>query len=438
MLEWWLTLSIILGSLVFLMALGMPVAFCFMLVSIVGAFLVMGGEKGLHQLGLNLFNSVGNFVFIPIPLFILMGEIMFHSGVAPLMVGAVDKLLGRLPGRLGLLAVASGTLFATLTGSSLSSTALLGETLVPEMERRGYKKPMSLGPILGSGGLAIMIPPSALAVFLAAIGEISIGKTLVGIIIPGILMAILYVAYIVIRCKLQPSIAAPYEVISSTVSEKLVSSLKYILPIGLIVFLVTGVIFLGIATPSEAAATGGAGMFLLAAAYGRLNWQVLKKTFVGTMLITGMLYLIIATAKVYSQVLAFSGASRGMVEFALMLPVDPLFVIAGLIVVILILGMFMTGSATIMVVVPLAMPVVQKLGFNPIWFAVMVMLGVEMGGTTPPFGAILFTMKSVAPPDTTMNDCYKAALPFLGLDLIVMILLLFFPILALWLPSVIR
>ena len=433
--EWWLTLIIIIGGLVFLMSFGMPVAFCFMLISVIGSFLLMRGEVGLIQLGLSMFSSVANFNFIPIPLFILMGEILFHSGIGPKMVDAIDKLLGSIPGRLAIIAVAAGALFASLTGSSLSSTALLGETLVPEMEKRGYKKAMSLGPILGSGGIAIMIPPSALAVYLAAVGEISIGRTLLGIIVPGILMAILYTAYIIIACWLKPSLAAPYAIDAVSASAKGKAVLKTVVPVGVIIFFVTGVIFFGIATPSEAAATGAGAMFLLAFIYGKLDWKAIKKIFVSTMQVTGMLFLIIATAKIYSQVLAYSGASSGLMKFASELEVQPIFVAASLIGIVLFLGMFMTGSALIMIVVPLGVPLMRKIGFDPIWFAVVVMLGVEMGGTTPPFGAILFSLKGVAPPDTTIEDCYKASLPFLGCDLIVMILLFIFPQLALWLPS---
>ncbi len=434
--EWWIVLLIILGSLMLLMIVGTPVAFCFIFITLIGAFIFWRGEIGLQQLGLHLFISVANFSFMPIPLFILMGEVLFHSGIGPNMIDALDKFLGRLPGRLGLLAVGTGTVLSTLTGSSLSSTAILGSVLVPEMERRGYAKSMSLGPVLGSGGLAIMIPPSALAVFLGAVAEISIRGILMAIIIPGLLMALFYALYIIIRCWLQPSIAAPYKVKPSTLTEKLVAFARHILPTGVIVFLVIGVIFLGVASPTEAAATGALGMFLLAAAYRRLGWNVIKKAFISSMEISGMLFLIMATARAYSQILVFSGASGGLIQFALDLPVAPILIMAGVMAIVLILGMFIPASATIMVVVPLAIPIVLSLGFDPVWFAVLMMLGIEMGATTPPFGAILFVMKGVGPPGTKIEDCYRAALPFLGGDLIVMILLFVFPLIALWLPGI--
>ncbi|UCE33938.1 MAG: TRAP transporter large permease subunit [Deltaproteobacteria bacterium] len=436
--EWQLVLLLIFGSLVVLMLTGMPVAFCFMLISVVGMYVFFGGAAGLEQLIISICTSLATFVLLPVPLFIFMGELMFHSGMAPLLIESVDKWLGRLPGRLGLLAVSAGTLFSTLTGTSIASTAMLGTVLVPEMERQGYKKPMSLGPILGSGGLAMMIPPSALAVLCGAIAEISIGRILIAIIVPGLLMAILYAAYIIIRCWLQPSIAPAYEVSPLPLSEKLTAAVRHILPLGLIVFLVIGVIFLGIATPSEAAATGVIGTLILSFFYGRLSWEVIKKTASSTLAVAGMVLLIIAGARAFSQILAYSGVSKGLGELATGLPVAPIFIIIAMQVVILFLGGFMDVVAIMMITLPIFVPVVISLGFNTVWFAVVLLLNIEMAGTSPPFGLGLLVMKGVAPPDTTMEDIYRAALPFLGCDLIAMVLIIAFPELTLWLPGLMR
>ncbi len=435
--EWQLALLLILGSFLFLMATGLPVAFCFLLVNVIGVFLLWGGSTGLELLIPSIGNSLTTFVLMPLPLFILMGEVMFHSGIAPLMMDTLDKWIGRLPGRLGLEAVAGGTLVATLTGASMGSVAILGSTLVPEMEKRGYKKSMSLGPILGSGGLAIMIPPSGLAIFAGAIGEISIGKLLIAIIVPGLMMAILYATYIIGRSQLQPHLAPPYEVPSTPLLEKLIATARYILPIGFIIFLVIGFILLGIATPSEAAATGTGGTFLLAAAYGKLNWKVVKKAIAGALKISVMVLMIIAAARSFSQILAFSGATRGLIDLAVGLPVVPIVIIIAMQVVILFLGMFMGAGAIIMITLPIFMPVVNILGFDAVWFGAIFLLNVEMASTSPPFGNSLFVMKGVAPPDTTMGDIYRAALPFLYCDAIVMALMIAFPAIALWLPGLI-
>ncbi len=433
--EWPLALLLILGSLFVFMMAGLPIAFSFMAVNLIGALLWWGGSAGLTFATVSIMDSLTRFALLPIPLFILMGEVISHSGIAPRMIDSLDKWLGRLPGRLSLLAVGSGALFSTLTGVSMASVAMMGSTLVPEMEKRGYKKSMSLGPILGSGGLAIMIPPSSLAVLLGAISEISISGILIGIIFPGVLMTVLYAGYIIIRCTLQPAIAPPYEVHSTPVLEKILSSVRYILPIGLVIFLVIGVIFMGIATPSEAAATGAVGTFILAALYGKLNWKVVKKSIVGTGHITVMILMIIAGATAFSQILVFSKASGGLIEFFVGLAVHPFLILIAMLAIGLFLGTFMAVTGVIMVTIPLFMPIVNALGINEIWFAVLMMLNLEIATTTPPFGLSLFVMKDVAPPDTTMGDVYKAGLPFIGCDLIAMALMVIFPAITLWLPG---
>ena len=421
-----------------LMVTGLPVAFCFMLVNIVGAFYLFGGTAGLGQLTLSIVSSLASFVLLPLPLFILMGEVLFRSGVAINALDALDKLLRRVIGRLSLLAVAGGTLLAALTATSMATVAILGDVLVPEMEKRGYKKPMSIGPILGSGGLANMIPPSGLAVLLGAIAKISVGKILIGIIIPGLMMAALYATYIIGRCRLQPHLAPSYEVPTVPLIEKAVATAKYILPLGFIIFLVTGVILLGIATPSEAAAAGAVGCFLLAAAYKRLNWQSVKKSFTSTVHVTAMIFTIIAGAMLFSQVLAMSGATRGLVEFVAGLPLPPIFILIGMQFILLVLGCFIDPASMIMITIPLYMPIVHTLGFEPVWFAVIFMINLEMAVTTPPFGVALFVMKGVAPPDTTMGDIYRAGWPFLMCDVIAIAFIMAFPTIALWMPSLMQ
>ena len=433
--EWQLFLLLFFGSLILLMATGMPVAFGFLTVNVIFMFIYWGGDAGLQQLIESLFVSVSTFTLLPIPLFVLMGEVMFRSGVAPKMMDVLDKWLGRLPGRLGLLAVGGGTIFATLSGASMASVAMLGGTLVPDMEKRGYKKAMTLGPILGSGGLAIMIPPSNLAVLLGAIGEISVAGILIAIIVPGLLMAALYAGYIILRSWLQPSIAPSYEVAPTPWSDKLVSMVKYVLPLGFIVFMVIGIIFVGVATPSEAAATGAMATFILAAVYGKLNWNLIKTSLTSTFQVTVMIFMIIAGALAFSQIVAYSGASRGLVDFATNLPIPPLAIVGSMLLVSLFLGMFVNLVAIMMLTLPLFVPIVIALGFDPVWFAVLYLLTLEMGATSPPFGLALFVMRGVAPAGTTMGDCYKAALPFLGCDLIALLLILFIPMIAQWLPN---
>jgi len=435
---WQLLLLLILGSAVVLMLSGMPVAFCFTVVNIIGVFLLWGGVSGLEELTYSIMASVTTFSLMPVPLFILMGELMFHSGIASVLIETIDKWLGRLPGRLGLLSVGAGALFSTLTAVSMASVAMLGDVLTPEMENRGYKKAMSMGPILAAGGLAHMIPPSDLGVILGALGRISIGKILMAIIFPGILLASLYAVYIVIRCWLQPSVAPPYEVPHIPIKEKIVATAWYVLPVGVVIFLVIGLIFLGVVTPTEAAATGALGSFALVAWYRKLNWEVVKKSFAGTLRITVMVFMILVGAKAFTQILAYSGATTGLVEAALSLPLSPLFIIVSMQVVILFMGCFMEVVSIFMITLPILVPVVLALGFDTVWFAVLFLVNTEMALVTPPFGMSLFVMKGVAPPGTTIGDIFRAALPFLGLMVVAMALIMAFPEIALWLPSIMR
>ncbi|MFC2014271.1 TRAP transporter large permease subunit [Chloroflexota bacterium] len=436
--EWWLALLFIFGGLMVLMASGLPVAFAFLLINIVGISLFWGGQAALVQLTLSIYASLTNFALLPVPMFFLMGEIMFQSGVAFSVIDALDKWLGRVHGRLSLLAVGSGTLLSVLTGVPMASVALMGTVLVPEMEKRGYKKVMTLGPILGSGGLAMLIPPSGIAVLLAALAELSVAKVLIGGIIPGLMLAAFFAVYIIIRCRLQPSLAPSYEVAPPPLRERVGSALKYIVPLGIIVFLVIGVMLLGIATPTEAAATGVLGCFILAAFHKQLNWEVLKKSLLGTMKLTVMVLIIIAGSTAFSQMLAFSGGSKGLVEVATGLPLSPIILIITMQIVLLILGCFMELLSIMMITIPIFFPIILGLGINPLWFGILMLLNMEVGPITPPFGLELFVMKGVVSANTTMGDIYRAAIPFILMDIWVLALMLVFPAIALWLPGIIN
>jgi tripartite ATP-independent transporter DctM subunit len=434
-LEWWTVILFLIGGLLFLLALGLPIAFCFLLVNFIGAFFFMGGAKGLGLATQQIFTSLTSFTLSPIPLFILMGEVMLHSGMAIRTLDVLDKWVGRFPGRLSLIVIAGGTLFSTLSGSTIANTAMLGETMLPEMTARGYKKPMTLGPIVGVGGLAMLIPPSALAVVYASLAQISVGKVLIAGAIPGLMLGGFYASYVMVRCFLDSSLAPAYDVEPHSFSEKILGVVKYVLPLGIIFFLVLGVIFLGVATPTEAAATGALGSLILAAVFKRLNIEVLKKSLAGTLHVTVMAFMIIAASKTYSCILAYTGATRELVQFVTNLEMPGLLSIVFMMLILMVLGTFMEQVSMMMITIPIFIPVILGLGFNPIWFAVLMLLNLEMAMSTPPFGILLFVMKGSAPPGTRIGEICIAALPFLGCDLIVMILIIAFPSIALYLPN---
>jgi len=424
---WWVPLLCIFGGVTVLLALGMPVAFAFVLVNIAGIIILQGGGSALEQLALSMYSSVSSFTLAPIPLFVLMGELLWHSRLAFRALDVLDKLLGRVPGRLSVLTIGTGTVFSSLSGSTMANTAMLGTMLLPEMEQRGYKRPMSVGPIMASGGLAMMIPPSALGVILASLGGLSIGKILIGALLPGLMMAALYLGYIIIRCKLQPDLTPAYTVERAPAAERVKAVIKYLLPLGLIVFLVTGLIVLGIATPTESAALGCLGTFAVVAAYGALDRDVLRESLLGTLKVTGMMMTILVGAIGFSQILAFSGATRGLLEWVTALPLDPLAIVALCMLAVLFLGTFLEQIAIMLITLPILLPIMEALGFDLIWFGILMLINLQMALTTPPFGLLLFVMKGVAPPDMRMRDIYTACIPFLICDAVVLMLILFYP-----------
>ncbi|WP_153731415.1 TRAP transporter large permease [Sporosarcina obsidiansis] len=433
--EWWQLLLITIGLLFLLMAIRVPVAFAFLLINIIGALYLWGGGIGLQQLLANVREALTSFSIAPIPLFILMGEIMFHTGIAPRVIDTIDKWIGRVPGRLSFLAVGGGTMLSTLSGSSIACTAILGSTLLPEMKNRGYKDSMTIGPILGSGGLAVLIPPSALGVLLASIGKISIGSFLIAIIVPGVTLALFFMIYIFIRAKLQPHLAPAYDTENISLSEKLLATAKYILPLGFIIFLVIGLIFLGVATPTEAAALGVVGSAILAAIYGQLNVSNIKVSLIGTMKITTMIFILIAGSTTFSELLSFSGVTRELVSIVSGLQSPPIIIILVMIAMLIIMGTFMDGISIMMITLPIFIPIVSLLDYNLIWFAVIVLITIEIGQISPPFGMGLFTMKGVAPKDVSMKSIYKASFPFIGIDILLIAVIILFPALVTWLPS---
>ncbi len=433
--EWWQFILVFLGSLLFLLALGMPVAFSFLTANFILVGLVFGLEAGVNQLVRSMYDAVAKFVLTPIPLFIILGEVLYHSGLVVRTLDAMSKLLGRLPGRLSLLTVMSGTLFAALSGSTIANTSMLGSLLVPEMRKRGYHTTMSVGPIMASGTLAILIPPSAVAVLLGGIGSISIGALLIAGIVPGILLAAFFAVYIIAACLRNPSLAPAYNVERVSWGERLRTVAVDVLPLSLIIFLVVGLIFLGIATPTEAAALGALGAFFLVIAYRRMNLRVLLNTMRGTLRTTGMIMLIFAFSAGFSQLLSFTGATRQLINIVTGWSLSVTIIIVLMLLLVLLMGSFLDQISIMLITLPLFMPVVDVLEVDTVWFGIMMLIALDLGNLTPPFGFLLFVMKGVTPADVTMGDIYRSALPFIAIEAAMIFLILLAPPIALWLPS---
>jgi len=433
--EWWLIVSLLFGGMVFLLLTNLPIAFAFLVVNMVAAYFFLGGMPGLVGVVTGTFTSITTFTLLPVPFFILMGELIFHSGLGLNAVNVLDKWLGNLRGRLSLLAIIMGVIIGALSGSTIATCALLGTMLLPQMLEKGYSKNMSLGPLMGVGTVDALIPPNALTVVLASLANIDVGQLLMAGIPAGIMMSALYFIYVVLWLRIRPEEAPIYIAPRVPWKEKVRVTLRDLIPLGLIIFMVIGFIFLGIATPTEAAATGTFGAFVLTLIYRRLTWEILKKSATSTIKVTTMIFMIIIVSNTYGEILAFTGAAAGMTNFITNLAIPPVVILIGMLVVVIIMGCFMETVAIMMITIPIYMPVVNALGFNKIWFGVMMLIALETGLITPPFGVTLFVMKGVAPPEVTMGDIWKAVTPYVIVDLLCIALVLAMPSIATIVPS---
>lgn len=439
--EWFIALGLMLGLLTFLMALSLPVGFAFLGVNVVGALIFLGGDAGLSQLVRNATVSLTNFALVPIPLFLLMGEILFHSGLAFKAIEATNRLISRVPGRLAIVTVAGGTMFSTLSGSSVANTAMLGSTLLPDMLQRGYHPSIAMGPIMATGGIAMLIPPSALAVLLGSLAGVSISQLLIAGIIPGIMMAVIFLCYILLRCTINPKLApedpAEVELESALLSwDRIGPFITYVIPLLGIFIVVVGSMLLGWASPTEAAAIGCLAALVAALAYRKLTWQSITLALMETVKIAVMIMFIIVASTTFSQILSFSGATRGILELLNGLDISALMLVLVMLGILLVLGAFMDQISMIMVTLPFFIPLVSLSGIEPLWFAVLMLICMEISFMTPPFGLLIFVMKGVAPSGISLGQIYSAAAPFVGLQLVVLTILLIWPAITLWLPGI--
>ncbi|MEP4545648.1 MAG: TRAP transporter large permease subunit [Saccharospirillum sp.] len=438
MMEWYFALGFLLSLIVLFMGIGTPIALAFLAANVIGSWYFMGGQNGIIQLLNNGFGSLSKFSLVPIPLFLLMGELFFRSGLGMKMFNAIDQLMGKVPGRLSYVTVVGGTAFSTLSGSSMGSTALMGSLLVPEMNKRGYKKHMSIGPILGTGGLAIIIPPSALAVLLGTLAKIDIAQLLIAGIIPGLILALFYIVTIWVRTRLDPDAAPVYELEPVPLLAKLKLVLTDIIPMVGVMVMIVMMMLTGLATPSESAAFGALGVIILGFIYRKMSWGVFTQSVSGALKVTLMAYLIVFGSATFSQLLAFSGASSGLIEWATSYDLAPIYMLLAMFGVLLLLGTFMEQISIMMLTVPFFFPLAETLGFDLIWFGIIILLALEISFTTPPFGLLLFVMKGVAPAGTSMREIYTAAIPYILCSMLLVALMIIYPPIATWLPGMIN
>lgn len=433
--DWATPFALMVGLVLVLMGVGLPVAFAFFLTNIVGLYMFFGGSLGVVQMVSNLSDAISAYALTPLPLFLIMGSLFFRSGLGDGVMRALDLCIGNLRARLSYVVLAAGAVFSSLSGSSLANTGMMGSLMVPEMLRRNYKPHMAFGPILGAGSLAVIIPPSALAVLLGSLAQINVGALLIAGAIPGLVLTVLFAALIFVQTRLDPECAPLYPVEDIPVRAKVRAVLLNIVPMGVIVFLVVGTILLGIATPTESAALGCGGVVGLILVYRRFSWRAIWAALDDAMKVSAMTFLIISASTTFSQVFAFSGASSGFIDFVLSFEPGPYEALFIMICVILVLGMFMDQVSMMLITLPIFLPIAQHFGFDLVWFGLLLLLAYEVGFTTPPFGLLLFVMVGVAPQGTSLKTVAYAVAPFMAATLLLIVLIVIFPGLALFLPG---
>lgn len=433
--DWWIIGLLLLFGMFVLLSTGMPVAFAIGLLAVIGMFFLGGGIAGLSGLALVGYRGLFSFTLIAIPLFILMAELLMYTGLIGDLFDTAQKWLGRLPGGLAVSSVGACAVFAAITGSGIANCAAIGSVAIPEMLKRGYNKELATGCVASAGTLGIVIPPSILMVMFGMIAEVSVGKLFMAGFFPGFLMATMYALYIVIRAMVTPGFAPVEPPI--TWKERFLSLRRtwVIIGVGASVLVL---IYTGICTPTESAAVGAFFAFVLTIVFKRLTWVNLRDAAVRTVQVTAMLCIILVAAYAFSRVLSYSLIPQKLSEALVSLQLPPLAIVILMQVMLAVLACFMDPGSIMLITSPIFVPIVISLGFDPIWYGVLFLMNMEIGGATPPFGIALFVVKGISPPEVTMNDIIRGIFPFVFMAFTSIAIVIAFPQIALWLPGTMR
>jgi tripartite ATP-independent transporter DctM subunit len=429
------TITILLFSfLIILLVTGLPIAFAMAGVAVVFTYFLWG-LQGLMMISANTFGVMRNFILTAIPLFIFMGIILQHSGLAGALYDMMYKWLGPIRGGLAIGTVIVCMLFAAMTGVSGAATVSMGLIALPSMFKYKYDKRIAIGCISAGGALGILIPPSVLMIVYGVFTGESIGALYAGGLMPGVLLGFLYVLYITIRCFFQPQLG-PSIPKDERVSwkEKFISLKSVILPVILII-VVLGMIIKGISTPTEAAAIGAIGSLICAAISRKLTWNIFKTASYDTLKLSCMILWIIIGGTCFSSLYTAVGAVDLIQEAVSSLPLSRYVILAGMQIILIILGCLMDPGGIIMICAPIMVPVIKALGFDSVWFGVLFIINMEMAYLTPPLGFNLFYMKAIVPKSITMGDIYKSITPFVGLQALALVICIIFPEIIVWLPQ---
>lgn len=429
-----LLIGLIVLAVVFLFAAGAPVAF-----SLGGTAMLFGaftwGPQSFKLIPTTALNSISSFILLAIPLFLFMGQILMRSGLGEQMFRSANAFLGRLPGGLAVAVILVCSLVGAMVGIIGAGILLAGSVAIPPMLKRGYDRFLTLGTVMAGGGLGILIPPSIPMILFSATTKASLGKMFAGALMPAAIMVGLFILYIGIRCWLRPEMGPPLpKAERHDRKEWLLAFRNGVLALAL-VFAVLGTILLGIATPTEAGAIGVIGAVLLAILFRKFGWQVLKEGSINTMRVTGMVVWMLVGASIFSNFNMLMGAGKLLNFLTLDLGLGPMGVIAMMQLSMLILGCFIDEYIIVLICAPIYTPIAVQLGFDPVWFGILMILNLEIAIQTPPYGFALFYLKSVAPPDVTMLDIYRSIAPFVTIKLVVLVICMLVPEIVTWLPN---
>jgi tripartite ATP-independent transporter DctM subunit len=432
---WWVALSGSLALLLALLLLGIPIFVAFLILNVTGILFILG-PSGFGMFANSIYATATINALAAVPLFILMGEILFRSGAMEVLFDSMDRLVGRIRGRQYVLCILLSAILGALSGAAMAVAGLLGRSLFPTMLKRGYDKHLSAGTILAGASLDPIIPPSVLAILIATIAQISTGKLLIAGIIPGLLLTGMFLIYVFIRVKLKPSLAPDLaaDLADRKTSGSALAALAKMMPSALIFFLVMGLVMLGVATPTESAATGVVGSLLLALGYRRLSWKLVSEAVIMAVTVASLLLLIMCCAVMFSQLLTLTGAARALGETVVSLKLPAAVMLFLMMAVPFVLFMFLDQVALMLVLIPIYNPLIKVYGFDEIWFYTLFLVVATVGGITPPFGYTLFALKSAAP-TIPMSDFFKASWPFVWIIMLGMLVMALVPPIVTWLPN---
>ncbi len=413
-----------------LLLFGVPIAFAMGLTGALGLLFLEGTSSTLAYMALIPWDEGRNFVLVTVPLFVLMGQLVFHTGMATDLYDSLRKWIGRVPGGLAVASVVACGAFGAVTGSSIATVATMGSIVMPEMRRHHYDMRLAAGALAASGTLGILIPPSLIFIFYGVMTETSIGSLFIAGIVPGILTVVMFSGIILIRCLIHPQLGPKGP--RASWGERF-RSLGGLAPItGLFLFVIGG-IYAGIFTPTEAAGVGCMGVLATALFQRRLRWSRIASALHGTAMISAMIFAIIIGGYVMARFLAVTGLTEDVVELLVGMDLGKGVFLAMLVVLYLILGSMLDVFGMLVLTIPILLPIVVGLGFDKVWFGVFVIIMAEVALVTPPIGANVFVMRRVAP-DVPMGEIFRGVLPFVLGEMVIIALLVAFPEIALWLP----